>query len=71
MGLEQGLPWRFVLRSVYQEMEQDPSLWHVTLDEAMEQVYFTVRGTAGLERRYKLTIEHGEPCVEQVEGPAE
>jgi hypothetical protein len=52
-------------------MEQDPSLSYVKFDEAMEQVYFTVRRKSGVERRYKLNIERGGPHVEHAEGPAE
>jgi len=71
MGLQYGMPWRFILRSAYEEMEQDPRLSYVTFDEAMEQIYFTVRRKSGVERRYKLTIEGGGTHVAQVEGPPE
>jgi hypothetical protein len=71
MGLEKGIPTAFLLGWAYRQMEQDGAFTHVVYDEAMEQVFFTVRAETGVERRYKLTIERGWPVVEQVEGPAE
>jgi hypothetical protein len=71
MGLQDGLPWGWILRWTFEQMLQEPGLRHVRLDEAMEQIFFTVHGKGLLERRYRLSIEHGGPKIDQVEGPDE
>lgn len=71
MGLQDGLPWRWILRWTFEQMLQEPGFSHVRIDEAMEQIFFTVRVRGGLERRYRLSVEHGWPKTVHVEGPAE
>jgi hypothetical protein len=71
MGLDQGLPWMMILRWTYEQMDPDPDFRDVRLDEAMQQIFFTVRARHGVERRYRLTIDRGWPRVDQVEGPPE
>jgi len=71
MGLEKGIPKAFLLGWAYRQIERDGAFTHAAYDEAMEQVFFTVRTESGVQRRYKLTIERGRPVVEQVDGPAE
>jgi len=69
MGLQDGLPWSFILRWTYEQMQQEPGIRYVRLDEAMAQIFFTVQGTQGGERRYRLSIDRGWPRVVQEEGP--
>lgn len=71
MGLEDGLPWRWILRCTCEQMLQEPGFRHLRIDEAREQIFFTVRVGGGVERRYRLSIEHGWPKTVHVAGPAE
>lgn len=71
MGLQDGLPWGWILRWTFGQMLQEPGFRHVRLDEAMEQIFFTVQGKGGVQRRCRLSIEHGWPKIVQVGGPAE
>ena len=71
MGFQDGLPWRSILRWTFGEMLLEPHFRHPRLDMAMEQIFFSVRGTNGVERRYRLSIERGWPRVDQVQGPPE
>lgn len=70
MGLQYGLPWRSILRSALEQIQRDPGFRYVRLDEAMEQIFFTVQSNDA-ERRYRLSIDHGWPKAVQVEGPPE
>ena len=71
MGLEGGIPTWLLLGHAYRQIDLDPAFTDAVHDEAMEMVFFTVRGGPGVERRYRLTIERGAPVVVQVEGPPE
>ena len=71
MGLEGGIPKAILLRWAVHQMREHPGFLYVELDEAFETLFFTVRAGAGVERRYRLTIERGQPVVRQVEGPPE
>ena len=71
MGLEGGIPKALLLRWALHQMQEHPGFLHVELDEAFEMLFFTVRAGTGVERRYRLTIERGQPVVRQVEGPPE
>ena len=69
MSLEGGLPWVFILRWTFEQMRHEARFRSVQLDEAMEQISFTVLGPTGIERRYTLRIDRGWPRVDQVKGP--
>jgi len=71
MGLQNGLPWPFILRWTCEQMQRDPGFRYVRPDEAMAQIFFTVPARNGAERRYRLVIDRGSPKVIQVEGPPE
>ena len=65
MSLQDGLPWRWILRWTYERLLREPGFCHVRIDEAMEQIFFTVRvggriGTA-LQTEHRARLAEDRP----------
>jgi hypothetical protein len=71
MGVQEGLPWRWILRWTFEQMQQEPGFRHIRLDDVTSRIFFSAEGSGGEERGYRLSIEHGWPKVEQLEGPSD